>query len=325
MGGIFSGTPTGSLGGVIGKLTYGTVEGFEVRDPAGVFMTFNPAASKREQTEKALKAAYEYRKKRRAWFEDLAAKKKDAKEPKGSDTTKALARCLDGELPLYIGADSRKAIQGCLELSDLYRVPMVLHGMTEAWTMAPEIGRRPVTVLLSHRTDRRGIRPFRNPNRTQPHGWSITNAATLSQAGVVWGTVSPGQGVVTGLFAGRDLTAMPMEACFAVRGGATEKEALASITLTAARILGIDDRVGSLAAGKDADLLVLDREPLDYRAMVDLVYVNGRLAYDRSKVSLWNHIRTDRSKGMGPWKPWGPWPELRDARPPDAGGGNGGN
>ena len=96
------------------------------------------------------------------------------------------------------------------------------------------------------------------------------------------------------------------------------------ITVPVAQILKIDDRVGSLDVGKDADILVMDREPLDYRSFVDLAYVNGRVAYDRSKVNLWNHIQTDRSKGLKKgWKPWGPWPELGELQPPTEAGGNG--
>lgn len=330
-GSAFSGTPKGTYGGVIGKLTRGTVDGFELRDPAGVYMTFGATGAQRNETRTALDKAVEYRKKRKQWLEDLAAKKKDAKEPKSDDVTKALAKVLDGELPLFMGASTRRQLEGCLVLCDDYKVPMVVHGGQEAWTMAPQIGRRPITMLITPRgSGGRATRPYTNRFKSQPHGWSITNAAVLTSAGIPWGVTTSGTGINTRLFAGRDLMGLPHEACFAVRGGATEADALAAITLTAAQILKIDDRVGSLEAGKDADILVMDLEPLDYRSFVDLAYVNGRVAYDRSKVDLWNHIQADRSKGLKPgWKPWGPWPEFKElSPPPDAGGngnGNGGN
>ena len=324
-GGTFSGAAKGSYGGFIGKLTRGTTEGFELRDPAGVYMTYGGTGSQRNETRAALEKAVEYRKKRKQWLDDLVAKKKDAKEPKSDDLTKALARVLDRELPLFMGAKTRQQLEGCLDLCDAYKVPMVIHGAQEAWTMAPAIGRRPITMLITPRgSGGRATRPYTNRHKSQPHGWSITNAAVLSSAGIRWGVTTSGTGVNTRLFAGRDLMGLPHEACFAVRGGATEAEALAAITLTAAQILKIDDRVGSLDVGKDADILVMDREPLDYRSFVDLAYVNGRVAYDRSKVNLWNHIQTDRSKGLRKgWKPWGPWPELGELQPPTEAGGNG--
>ena len=324
-GSAFSGSFKGSYGGVIGKLTRGTIEGFEVRDPAGVYMTYGGTGSQRNETRAAFAKAIEYRKNRKQWLEDVVAKKKDAKEPKSDDVTKALAKVLDRELPLFMGASTRQQLEGCLDLCDDYKVPMVVHGGQEAWTMAPSIGRRPITMLITPRgSGGRATRPYTNLHKTRPHGWSITNAAVLSSAGITWGVTTSGTGINTRLFAGRDLMGLPHEACFAVRGGATEADALAAITLTAAQILKIDDRVGSLEAGKDADILVMDREPLDYRSFVDLAYVNGRVAYERSKVDLWNHIQTDRSKGMKKgWKPWGPWPELGELTPPSEAGGNG--
>ena len=64
--------------------------------------------------------------------------------------------------------------------------------------------------------------------------------------------------------------------------------------------------------GENADILIMDREPLDYRAFVQQAYVNGRLAYDKSKSTIWSHIRTDRSAGMGPWQRYGIWFEWPD-------------
>lgn len=326
-GGAFSGSTKGTLGGVIGKLTFGSVKGFEIRDPAGIYMTYGARATQVAENRAAFEKAIEYRKKHKAWVAEVASGKKDAKVPKADDTTKAMVRVLEGELPLFIQADTQKQLRGVLELCDDYRVPMVIHGAREAWTMAPEIGKRPIDVLMHHRGNGgRATRPYRDRHKSHPHGWTIENGRILSDAGVRWGTITIAGNVVTFLFPGRDITGLTMEACFAVRGGASEQEALESITLTAARILKIDDRVGSLEVGKDADVLVMDREPLDYRSMVDLAYVNGRVAYDRSKVNLWNHIQTDRSKGFKDgWKPWGPWPEFKELPgkgSSDAGGGN---
>jgi imidazolonepropionase-like amidohydrolase len=76
---------------------------------------------------------------------------------------------------------------------------------------------------------------------------------------------------------------LTINAALAVREGMAEEEALKSITLHAAEIIGIDDLVGSLEAGKDADIVVFDGHPLDYRTRVDLVLVNGQVAYLREE------------------------------------------
>ena len=96
--------------------------------------------------------------------------------------------------------------------------------------------------------------------------------------------------------AGRDLTVLPLEAAFAVRGGMSEDDALKAITLNPAKILRIDDRVGSLEKGKDADLLILSGHPLDYRAHVLKAIINGKVYYDRSKSRLFEQVPVPKRK-----------------------------
>ena len=71
---------------------------------------------------------------------------------------------------------------------------------------------------------------------------------------------------------------LPLCAAMAVRGGMEEEAALAAITVNAARIAGIDSRVGSLTAGKDADVVVTVGHPLDWRGRVRAVFINGQQA-----------------------------------------------
>jgi hypothetical protein len=73
---------------------------------------------------------------------------------------------------------------------------------------------------------------------------------------------------------------------FAVRDGLEPERALSLITAVPARILGLDDRVGSLAAGKDADLVVTDGDPLSPTSSVTLVIIDGRVVHDARKEQL---------------------------------------
>ena len=68
-------------------------------------------------------------------------------------------------------------------------------------------------------------------------------------------------------------------AALAVREGLPEDAALRSITINAARVVGIEDRVGSLEPGKDADVAVFSGHPLDFRARCVLTLVNGKIAH----------------------------------------------
>ena len=63
----------------------------------------------------------------------------------------------------------------------------------------------------------------------------------------------------------------------AVANGLTFEEALATVTIDAARLLGISNRVGSLEPGKDADLALFDGDPFEYGTHVTKVIINGRV------------------------------------------------
>ena len=68
---------------------------------------------------------------------------------------------------------------------------------------------------------------------------------------------------------------LPLCAAMAVKGGMTPEAALAAITIQAARILGVDDRVGSLTPGKDADLVITSGHPINLLSRVEAVYIGG--------------------------------------------------
>ena len=60
-----------------------------------------------------------------------------------------------------------------------------------------------------------------------------------------------------------------------------EEAALEAITINPARILKLDKRIGSLEVGKDADIVVMSGHPLDWRTVVERVYINGKIVYDK--------------------------------------------
>ena len=70
----------------------------------------------------------------------------------------------------------------------------------------------------------------------------------------------------------------------------SNEDALKAITLNPARTLRVDDRLGSLEKGKDADLLILSGHPLDYRSFVLKAFINGKLYYDREKSRIYREI-----------------------------------
>ena len=79
---------------------------------------------------------------------------------------------------------------------------------------------------------------------------------------------------------------LAFQASMAVHYGLDEIVAMEAITIQPARALGVDDRIGSLEVGKDADIVIKKGSLLDVAAAVDLVLINGRIVYQRNGVNL---------------------------------------
>ena len=70
-------------------------------------------------------------------------------------------------------------------------------------------------------------------------------------------------------------------------GGISEADALKTITINAAKVVGVEKQVGSLEPGKDADLVLFDRHPFDSFALVQKTWIDGRLVFDRGRNAAW--------------------------------------
>ena len=90
-----------------------------------------------------------------------------------------------------------------------------------------------------------------------------------------------------------------LQAAMSARLGLDDLEAMKAITINAAKALGIDDRVGSLDVGKDADIVIKKGSILDVTTPVDLVLINGRIAYRRKGVDLVVRDKTSTADQTG--------------------------
>ncbi len=89
------------------------------------------------------------------------------------------------------------------------------------------------------------------------------------------------------------------EAAKAVKwGGMSDAEALKLVTLNPAKQLGIDDRVGSIEVGKDADLVIFDRHPLSIYAVVQKTFIDGGLYFDRGQDVIRRGALEDEKKAL---------------------------
>lgn len=176
----------------------------------------------------------------------------------------AMAPVLAGELPLFAHTQDLMQMRNALELAERFGLKLVIVGGADAWRIAEELARRRVPVIVGsiNRPPQRRWEAYSTP---------FENPARLVAAGV--DVAISGTGTT---FDAPFVRNLPYEAAKAVAHGLSRDKALESVTLAPARILGIDDRLGSLEVGKDATFIVTDGDPLDTVTAVRYAFVRGR-------------------------------------------------
>lgn len=297
-----------SGGNAVIKLAYGDVKGMVVCSDSVVGLSVPLSLGDREKLEELVKKTKEYLV-AVADFPKKKAADANAKEPQLPPGAEKIVAVLKGEARLWIqsggsgfnpfgggrrGGGSRgndvDTIRQAMEVARLFGVGVVLQKPTSAWLVPGEIAATGSMVVLSPR-DRVPADPA-DPENT---GSNLASAAILAEAGVPVAVTCPvgmfgGAGVGTGGILGQDLNTPHIDAAFAVRGGMDNRKALRTLTLDAARILGVDARLGSLEPGKDADVLILSGDPLHYATFVATAVVNGKVVYEKGKEPLYRHI-----------------------------------
>ena len=186
---------------------------------------------------------------------------------KGKDTPRdlrkeAFAAVLKGERALLITAHRATDLLAALRLKEEFRIPVVLDGAAEAHLVLAQIKAAGVPVIL-HPSMARAFGETEN--------LSLETAAKLKAAGIPFALQSGFEGYVP------KTRVVLWEAALAAANGLTFEEALASITLDAAKIAGVADRVGSLEVGKDGDGACYDGDPFEWTTHCTGTVVQGRI------------------------------------------------
>lgn len=180
----------------------------------------------------------------------------------------ALARVLRGEMPLLITANRAQDIISALRLAREFNISVVLDGAAESYLVIDEIKKAHVPVIV-HPTMQRAAGETEN--------LSMETAAVLRHAGIPIALQSGFEAYVP------KTRVVLWEAGVAVANGLSFEEALATVTIDAARVLKIVDRVGSLEVGKDGDLALFDGDPFEYTTHVTGVIINGRVVSEAAQ------------------------------------------
>jgi len=178
----------------------------------------------------------------------------------------ALCPLLRGEIAAHFHAHRADDIFTAIRIAREFQLrPVIIHG-TEAHLVASLLAQEHIPVVYG---------PYMT-DRSKPELRGLTEAAPgiLCRAGI--------ETAVTVDHPETQLRLLPTALMLAVREGMDERDAMRAVTTVPARIAGMENRLGCLAAGFDADCVLWSGDPLDSRTRVQAVFVNGRLEYRRS-------------------------------------------
>ena len=266
-GGIISGTS------VVMRLDGWTPEEMTVRSPAAMHLRWpnlkinrDPRAPKSvEDQQKEIDKAHKlirdaFQIARSYWH----ARKVATPDFKSDLRWEAMMPVFDGKLPLFVHAETLAQMEAALAWAKEAQLKIVLVGGTDAWRLSAQLKESDTPVIIARAT----TLPSR---RDDPYDTAFSNAARLQEAGVRFCIATKGRESEA-----PHERSLPYEPAMAAAFGLPREEALKSVTLYAAQMLGVADQLGSLEAGKAATLIVTNGDPLDFPTQVEAAYIDGR-------------------------------------------------
>jgi len=172
----------------------------------------------------------------------------------------ALTALLDGKMPLLVTVQRHQDILAALRVASEFKLKLILDGVADAPLVMDQIKQSGFPVIV-HPTMARATHETENLSMETP--------AKLKQAGILFALQSGYESYVP------KTRVVLFEAAEAAANGLSPRDAMASITIDAARLLGIQDRVGSLEPGKDADVALFDGDPFEYASHCVGTIVSG--------------------------------------------------
>jgi imidazolonepropionase-like amidohydrolase len=231
---------------------------------AGRFAAFLPPEATQnlaQQRERQLTALRQKLDDAKAYAQAKEAREKDRSLPARpvDHVLEALIPVIKGELPVVITASTEKDIKGTIELADKYKLKLIIRDADEAWKVASLLKEKNIPVIIGPVTEA--------PRREDDdYDLQFAHAAKLHKAGVRFAFQTSDAAYVRNL---------PYQAGTAAAFGLPKDQALKAVTIYPAQIFGVDKLVGSIEAGKLANLIVTDGDPLEFKTSVKHMFING--------------------------------------------------
>ena len=190
------------------------------------------------------------------------------KAPAGRDLKmEMMVKVLNKEMPLMIHADRAQDIASALRLAEEFGFDLVLESGAESYLLLDEIKASGIRVI---------VHPLMQRPVGQAENLSFETPSKLKAAGIPIAFQTGFEGYVP------KVRVLLFEAQVAAANGMSFADTLASMTIDAATLLGVDDRVGSLEVGKDADLALFDGDPFEYTTHCVGTIIDGQLVNEES-------------------------------------------
>lgn len=213
------------------------------------------AAKLRETLAKAV----EYRDKKRAAGDDTS------KMPAYDMKLEAMLPVVNKEIPLKAHAHRADDIFTSIRIAKEFDVLLTLEHCTEGHLIADQLAAEGYPAIVGP--------SFGNKSKFELNQKTFDTPGILHKAGVKIAIMTDSPVI--------PLEYLPMCAALAHKAGLDEMEALKCISINAAEILGVEDRIGSIEAGKDADIVIWDGHPFDLQAKVAYTVVGGKVVYKK--------------------------------------------
>lgn len=201
------------------------------------------------------------------------------KRPGADKSLDALLPILNREMPIVLNANTEVEIERALNLAREFNLNAIIAGGQESWKFADRLKAQNVPVLLSLNFPKRtaAAAPEADPEPIELlrlRSETPKAAARLAQAGVRFAFQSGGMQNIADFFANANR---------ATENGLTREAALRAMTLSAAEIFGVDNRLGSIERGKIANLVVARGDVFNKDKQITHVFVDGRLFEQKDK------------------------------------------
>lgn len=250
------------------------IDSMVVRDPVGLKIAFgeNPKrvySSQKKSPSTRMAVASILRENlvaARSYMEKMERAKEDEdKVPDRDLKLEVLVKVLKKEMPLRAHAHRADDITTAIRIAEEFDVDICIEHCTEGHLIADFLGEKKISAMVGPTL---GTRP-----KIELVNTSFTTAGILSRAGVKVALIS-------------DHPVFPVEqlllqGALVHKAGMPEEETLKAITINPAEIMGIQQRVGSIEVGKDADIIILNGHPFDWQTQVEKTLIDGEIVYER--------------------------------------------